>query len=62
MRGTGNRVKKKSKPPDHTKQSQRFIETAKALKVDESGKEFDRALSVIIAPAPKPFKRKKQAK
>lgn len=62
MPGIGNRVKKKSKPPDQTKQSQRFIETAKALKVDESGKEFDRALSAIIAPAPKPSKRIRQTK
>jgi hypothetical protein len=32
------------------KQSQRFVETAKALGVDESGKEFERALKIIHPP------------
>ena len=29
-------------------QSRRFVETAKALDVDESGKAFERALNIVI--------------
>ena len=32
------------------KQAQRFVETAKALGVDESGKSFEKALSAITTP------------
>ncbi len=32
------------------KQSQRFVETAKELEVDESGKAFERALKIIQPP------------
>ena len=32
-------------------QSKRFVETAKALEVDESGKAFERALKAIHPPA-----------
>lgn len=38
--------KKKSKDTP-AEQSRRFVETAKALGVDESGKAFERAVSVI---------------
>lgn len=39
---------KKPKPkPDDKEQSQRFIETAKQLEVDESGKSFQKAFNSI---------------
>lgn len=39
---------KKPKPePDDKEQSERFIETAHKLKVDESGESFERALKVV---------------
>jgi len=39
------RKKKKDNPVE---QSQRFIETAKALECDESGEKFDSAISAVI--------------
>lgn len=50
MRGTGRAGKPRNKPPDlkGKTQKERFIETAKALEVDESGAEFRDALEVII--------------
>lgn len=49
---------KKPKPePDDKEQSSRFVETAKSLGVDESGKHFDRAMKSIIPPKPKPKKK-----
>ena len=45
---------KKPKPePDDKKQSQRFTETAKALGVDESGKQFELAIKKLAAPKKK---------
>jgi hypothetical protein len=45
MRGTGNR---KKKPPLYDKeQSDRFVETAKKVEVDESGKAFKRAMQSL---------------
>jgi hypothetical protein len=43
------KTKKKSpeRPPDDKEQSARFVETAKALESDESGKEFERAFELI---------------
>ena len=38
--------KKKSKDTQ-AQQSRRFVETAKAIEVDESGKSFDKAISAI---------------
>ena len=38
------------KPPDDPAQAARFVETAKALGVDESGKAFARALDAIVPP------------
>jgi hypothetical protein len=43
--------KKKSKDTQAA-QSKRFVETARALGVDESGKSFDRVLDVVV-PKPK---------
>lgn len=34
--------------PDDKEQSQRFVETAKMLGSDESGKNFDRALESVV--------------
>ena len=43
-----NPVKKDKKPkPDDKEQSQRFVETAKQLESDESGKSFEKALENI---------------
>jgi len=55
---TGKAGKPRNKPPDlkGKTQHQRFVETAKALEVDESGEAFERAMKVI-APA-KPAKRR----
>ncbi len=39
-------------------QSERFIETARAFGVDESGKEFERALSKIAPPNRRPKSRR----
>ena len=42
-------MKTKKKPePDDKEQSARFVETAKALESDESGKTFERALRKIV--------------
>lgn len=39
---------KNPKPePDDKEQSERFIETARQLKVDESGKPFELAISIV---------------
>lgn len=42
--------KKKSKDTQAA-QSRRFVETAKTLGVDESGKAFDRAVKVVVMPS-----------
>lgn len=43
-------TEKKSKPrkPDDLQESQRFVETARKLEVDESGKAFESALKKIV--------------
>lgn len=44
---------KKPKPrPDDDEQSQRFVETAKQLGADESGKSFEQAVSAITKNKP----------
>ena len=50
MSPTGKAGKPRNKPPDlkGRTQFQRFVETAKALEVDESGVAFERALGVIV--------------
>ena len=49
MLGTGRAGKPRNKPPNlkGKTQSQRFVETAKAIEVDESGKAFERAMNAI---------------
>lgn len=51
---TGKAGKARNKPPDLKGKTQfeRFVETAKALEVDESGKAFERAIEVIAPPKP----------
>jgi hypothetical protein len=49
MAKAGAPKKKKAKPKlTDKKQSERFIETARKLRVDESGKDFDRAIQTIL--------------
>lgn len=57
MSPTGKAGKPRNKPPDLKGKTQfdRFVETAKALEVDESGAAFERAMKVI-APPKKPAK------
>lgn len=45
-------MKKKRTPfkPDDAKQSQRFVETAKKLDVDESGEAFSRTFKSVVKP------------
>ena len=38
---------KKKRKPDDRQQSQRFVETAKKLEVDENGKAFERVLKSV---------------
>jgi hypothetical protein len=44
----GNVAKKKKQKPDDKEQSQRFVETARELEADESGKSFDKALKNVV--------------
>lgn len=47
--GTGGHVvKKPERPPDDEEQSRRFVETARKIRADESGKVFARAFKKII--------------
>jgi hypothetical protein len=51
MAKAGAPKKKKSKPKLTDKeQSERFIETAQELGVDESGEEFERVMEKIVPP------------
>lgn len=55
----GGNVAKKPKPkPDDEEQSRRFVETARELVADESGKAFDRAISSITSSKSKKDKRR----
>jgi hypothetical protein len=58
MNPTGKAGKPRNKPPDLKggTQFERFVETAKALEVDESGKAFERAMKAIAPPARPPKK------
>ena len=40
--------RKPNPKPDDAEQSKRFLETAKALESDKTGKEFKRALDVVV--------------
>lgn len=48
---TGKGKKRKPKgSPDNPAQSKRFIESAKALGVDESGADFQKAMDALLKP------------
>lgn len=48
----------KQKPkPDDKEQSKRFIETARELEADESGKEFERVIKKVFPSTPPPKRR-----
>jgi hypothetical protein len=54
MAKAGTPKKKKAKPkPTDKEQSERFIETARKLGVDETGKQFNKAFSRITKVGPK---------
>lgn len=42
--------RKPNPPPDDKEQAQRFVETAKTLRSDESGKQFEAAVKVVVPP------------
>jgi hypothetical protein len=44
--------KKQAIKPDNAKQSARFVETARKLGADESGKAFERAIGAVVKPKP----------
>ena len=50
MNHTGKAGKPQNKPPKlkGATQFQRFVETVKALEVDESGKTFEKAVNMIL--------------
>ena len=50
--------RKPNPPPDDKAQAQRFVETAKQLESDESGKQFEAAVKVVVPPYDKPKKAK----
>lgn len=54
MNPTGKAGRPRNKPPNlkGATQFDRFVETAKALEVDESGKTFERALKIVVPPIP----------
>ena len=45
---------KAKKKMTQAQQSKQFVETAKALEVDESGKAFEKAIGVIVKPKASP--------
>jgi hypothetical protein len=51
---------KKKRRDTPEEQSQRFVETARELECDETGKTFERALKVIAPPKKKPKRAAKQ--
>jgi hypothetical protein len=61
MSPTGKAGKPRDKPPvlKGKTQHQRFVETAKALEVDESGEAFERAMKVITPPTGRPKRAQK---
>lgn len=60
-RHDGGAMTTKKKPePDDKEQSARFVETAKALESDESGKGFERALEVVVPTKPPHPKNKRR--
>ena len=50
--------RKPNPPPDDKEQAKRFIDSAKALEADESGRQFEAALKIVVPPHDKPKKAK----
>ena len=53
-RKPANGDRKSPKPETKKTQSERFIETARELGVDETGEKFDRAFKKLVPVKPKP--------
>lgn len=51
--GSGKRKRSRKVKPDNPAQSKRFVEAAKALGLDQSGKAFDAAMDSILKPKDK---------
>jgi hypothetical protein len=52
-RGVKGKKRRPKGKPDNPAQSRRFIEAAKSLGVDESGKAFKRAMDKLVPKKPK---------
>lgn len=52
-RGVKGRKRRPKGKPDNPAQSRKFIEAAKALGVDESGADFQKAMDALLKPKPK---------
>ena len=50
--------RKPNPKPDNVEQSKRFLETAKLVEADKTGKQFEAALKIVVPPSPKPSKEK----
>jgi len=50
MAGVKGKKRKRKADSDNPDQSKRFIEGAKALGLDESGKEFERVIGTLLPP------------
>jgi len=51
-------AKKKAPKPDDAKQSQQFVETAKKLEADETGRAFEKVFNRVVRTNPVTFKKK----
>jgi hypothetical protein len=54
--------RKPNPPPDDEDQAKRFIETAKMLESDKTGKAFTRAIGVVVPSIPQESINKKKSK
>lgn len=48
--GSKKRATSKAVPKDQKAQSERFIETAREIRADESGKSFEKAFRKVVPP------------
>lgn len=53
MAGVKGKKRRRKTKPDNKAQSERSIEAAKALGVDESGESFEKAISMVVGPSQK---------
>ncbi len=54
--------RKPNPPPDDEEQAKRFIETAKALEADKTGKAFDQAIGLVVPSFPQESINKRKSK